>query len=192
MTEQPLIGGEIPQTPGESQPEQPETETVEALKLALEQAQKNLKAANFENAARRKALETLEAEKKAKEEAELSELEKANKRAEEAETRLNLLEHARLQEKAALKFKLPSELAERLKGNTIEELEADAEALAKLLPKVSGPLASPTNPGAGAELKETEAQKVARLLGSPPNIFSPEYSEAHGGGVFITNKNSED
>lgn len=49
---------------------------------------------------------------------------------------------------AALKFGLPASMAERLKGATPEEIEADAEALAKEIPKSAGTGGTGTQPGA--------------------------------------------
>jgi hypothetical protein len=49
-----------------------------------------------------------------------------------------------------------------LKGETLEELEADAKALAELLPKAQAPHVKPTNPGGGVG-GETIEQKRIRL-----------------------------
>lgn len=85
----------------------------------------------------------------------------------------------------AIKFGLPEAIAERLKGNTPEEIEADAQALAELLPKPQQAppppgQASPGNPaGGGAQQTETD---LSWLPGHPKykgNTF-------RGGGVVVS------
>jgi hypothetical protein len=61
----------------------------------------------------------------------LSEIEKAQQRAQAAEERANRLELDRLKDQVAKAKKLPAWAASRLQGSTKEELEADAEAVAK-------------------------------------------------------------
>ena len=82
-----------------------------------------------------------EAERKAAEEQgqyqKLYEAERAKATA--AEQRARELELAGLRRDAAAKFALPAKLAERLKGETPEELEADAKAIAADLPKPTAP-----------------------------------------------------
>lgn len=82
---------------------------------------------------------------------------------------------------AAIKFGLPEAMAERFKGNTPEEIEADAKALAELLPKpqTPAPQASPANPAGGA------GQQTERDLSWLPS--HPKYRGAtfRGGGVVI-------
>lgn len=64
-----------------------------------------------------------------------SELEKATTRAERAEARAAELERSVLISTVAAKHDLHPELVPRLKGDTEEELEADAKALAKQFPR---------------------------------------------------------
>ena len=63
-----------------------------------------------------------------------TELQKATERAEQLDRELATERANRLRLEVAQAKKLPVELAPRLQGNTKEELEADAEALARLLP----------------------------------------------------------
>ena len=149
-----------------------------------------LKKANAEAAKYRKAAEAVEAERKAKEEAELTETEKLRKRAAELEAELKSAQRSTMQRDAAAKHNLPAELATRLKGETPEELEADAKALAELLPKHKAqPNISPTNPGGNASPNETVDQMKARLgMSQSVNIFDKDYMKAHGGGAFVTDK----
>lgn len=125
-----------------------------------------LKKANSEAAKYRKAAEAAEQEKKVKDEAELSETEKLRKKAAELEAELKSTQIAMLQRDAATKHNLPPELASRLKGETLEELEADAKTLAELLPKPQPPHVKVTNPGSNASGEtETYEEKRKRLLG---------------------------
>lgn len=75
------------------------------------------------------------------EEANKSELERANAKAEAAERRAAELERQGWQRDAAEAAKLPASMAARLTGSTLEEMQADAKALAESLKGV--------NPGPG-------------------------------------------
>ena len=137
----------------------------------------------------KKADELSEAEQKRKE-AEMTELDRLNKQLADAQAEVKRTQLAVLQRDAAAKYSLPAELATRLKGETPEELEADAKALAALLPKAKAqPQLSPTQPGASAGHVETKEQMKARLgLDTNPDIFAPDYMKAHGGGAFTFDK----
>ena len=68
-------------------------------------------------------LAKFEQEEAKRREAEMTELELANKHAQELEAKVRQLEISRLQHDIAAKVELPSVLADRLKGETPEELE---------------------------------------------------------------------
>lgn len=68
-----------------------------------------------------------------------TELQKATERAEQMERELATERSNRLRLEVAQAKKLPVEMAARLQGNTKEELEADADALARLLPAQQAP-----------------------------------------------------
>src|SRR5687767_1176168 len=68
----------------------------------------------------------------------LSEIEKAQQRAQAAEERANRLELDRLKDQVAKAKKLPAWAASRLQGTTKEELEADADAFAKEMNPCTG------------------------------------------------------
>jgi hypothetical protein len=116
-----------------------------------------------------------EAEAKAREEAERDTLaknqewEKLAKKHEaellEAQNRLKELELNELRTKAAAKYQLPLEIAERLRGETLEELEKDAEELKALIPeaKSQGKLNATVPGGGGQPVTETREQKLKRL-----------------------------
>lgn len=77
-----------------------------------------------------------------------SELEKAATRAQRAESRVAELERSLLVSSVATKYDLHPELVPRLRGETEEELEADAKALAKQFPRTTE--TPPPDLGAGA------------------------------------------
>lgn len=145
----------------------PQPATDKSAEDRIKDMEAALKKANAEAAKYRKAAEAIEAERKAKEEAELSETEKLRKHAAELEAELKAARIATLQRDAAAKHNLPAELATRLRGETPDELEADATELAKLLQQAKhSPQIPPTNPGGGgAAGQETIEQKRKRLLG---------------------------
>lgn len=131
----------------------------------LEQIRAALKKANGEAAKYRKAAELAEAERKAKQEAEMTELDKANKRVAEAEAKAQRLEREAMQREIAAKVGLPAKLANRLQGETPEEMEADALAILEDLPKPppKTPGIVPTNPGTNGTTGETDEQRRIRL-----------------------------
>lgn len=168
----------------EKQPEEVRkmySEHTSGLTSALEKERKERK--EYEKQLKR--LEQLEAEEKKRQDAAKSEIEKAQDQLREAQEKARKLELKELQRQAAEKHKLPAALAARLQGETLEELEADAEALAKTLPKLTAPPVPPNNPGPGASDGETDDQRRARLFGSRPNIFDPKGAIQYGGGVVF-------
>src|SRR5512133_75281 len=107
--------GEMPTEPIE-QPAKTPAGMVEIDAAELEKIRKALKEANAEAAKHRKLAEQVEAERKAKEEAEMTALQKAELRAKELESALNSERKARLQQEIAAKVGLPAKLASRLQG----------------------------------------------------------------------------
>lgn len=188
MTDQNAPG----ETPTQAQPTQEtQAETVSISKAEWEKVQTALKEANKEAASRRKRLEELEAAERAKKDAEMSELEKLQKKYAEAESKAARLERSNAQRDIAAKVGLPAAFANRIQGETPEEMETDAKALLDAMPKPApnkpGPL-SPTNPGGNANQGETDAQRRARIFSPGGNIFDPAVGKAHGGGVFTVDK----
>jgi len=136
--------------------------TLEELKA--ENARLTQHAANKEQEAARhfKKLESFEQAEQAKKDAELSELDKEKKarvalEAENKKIKLDLLKQS-----TASKLGLPEILANRLQGETLEEIEADAKQLLETLPKKTS-TASATNPGGDHQVGETDAEKRKRL-----------------------------
>lgn len=179
MTDQPT--GEMPkitQAPEMGATNQPETnaaETVAISKVELETMKRALAEANKESATRRKALEALEAEKKQRAEAEMTETQRVTKRAEELEAKLRSYEMKETRREIANAVGLTDpRLIARLQGNTAEEIEADAKALLELQPKPQPTTKQPgpINPGVNAQAGETRAQKLARLTGTSIDPFA--------------------
>jgi hypothetical protein len=77
-----------------------------------------------------------------------------------AEARKSLLKR-----EVAAKVELPEILIDRLKGDSAEELEADAKKLLEELPKPKATI-STTNPGSNQSIQETREQQFKRLFGS--------------------------
>jgi chromosome segregation ATPase len=150
---------------GKTEP-QASTEMEQTGATELDNVRAALKKANAEAAKYRKAAEQADAERKAKEQAEMTALEKAEARAKELETQLNSERHARLCAEVAAKTGLPAVFADRLKGDTADELEADAKAILELLPKPAAKPQSPgpvTNPGQNGQNGETDEARRKRL-----------------------------
>ena len=106
----------------------------------------------------------LEKESQTRIDAEKTELQKAQDRADKLEADLKKEQLKVMRRDAATEAKLPLAWADRLKGETPEELLADALILLETMPAKVAPKIDPTNPG-GIQTGETEAQKRARLLG---------------------------
>lgn len=128
-----------------------------------------------------KQAEELAALKAKQEEAEMTELQKVTKRAQELEAQLKAAQRATTANSIAAKVGLPAVFADRLKGETPEEMEADAKAILEALPKPAQKPTQPgpTNPGAQGEKSKTHAEIVQELTGQ--RKFSSPFIA--GGGV---------
>lgn len=116
--------------------------------------------------ARAKLADDLQAEKAKRDEAEMTELQKAQKRLAELEAEVTASKRRELQRATAEKYKLPAAIADLLPGDTAEQMEAKAKELAETLPKPQT-IQSPTNPGNGSQ-GITDAQRRAFLYGGSP------------------------
>lgn len=128
----PETKAEIALTPEQFQKQQEE----------LEKTRKALKEANKEAAERRKRLDELEKIEADRKAAEMTDQEKREAYIKQLETekaqleaRQRDIEHRELQRKVAKEANLPDGLAERLRGETEEDLQADAKLMLELLPK---------------------------------------------------------
>lgn len=87
-----------------------------------------------------------------------------------------------LRAKVASELGIPPQLAERLQGESEEELRLDAEKLKAVIPAASGtPKQMTVGVPGGRPAAETDAQRRARLFGSNTNAFT-------GGSVRINTK----
>jgi hypothetical protein len=124
---------------------------------ALKAERERANTAERERVALQKRLDELEA-------ANLSELEKAQRRAEKAEKTLADLEANALRQRIALEKGLPANLVPRLQGSTEEELAADADALLELVKAPTGPRPDPSQGARGGDPKATTADQFAAAL----------------------------
>jgi hypothetical protein len=120
------------------------------------------RAMEAEKTANAKKLAKLEAAEQARQEAELSEIDKANKRADKAEAEAKDAKLAVLRRDAIAATGLPVAFADRLKGETLEEMTEDAKVLLASMPKQVAPKLEPTNPGA-PQTGETDEDRGIRL-----------------------------
>lgn len=84
---------------------------------------------------------------------------------------------------AAAKFGLPDALAARLRGESREDIEADAAELAKIAKSLAAPqTARPANSG-DTQSAPTLADRIReRIGGGVSPFFDPEFHRAKGGG----------
>lgn len=145
---------------------EPETQVVEEAEKFDEARAKELitklRAAEKQGKADAKKLADYEAKEQARVDAEKSELQKAQDRADAAERKAKAAELAVMRRDIAEKTKLPKGLADRIKGETPEEMEADALAILAELPEKVAPPLNPTNPGA-PQTGETDVERKRRL-----------------------------
>jgi exonuclease VII large subunit len=170
-----------------NQPQAGETSTTQAAEeiISLEEARKLRREAQT----LRSKLTKFEEAETERQNAQLSEVDKLKKQLAETVQAKTALERAALQRQAAEKIGLPSVFADRLKGETLEELEADAKAIQAALPKAAAPNVGATNPGSNATGDgETTAQRLARINGQSVNVFNPADISKLGGGVIFNEK----
>jgi hypothetical protein len=139
--------------------------TIDELKAELDKLQRTVKNREEEAARVHAKLEKFEKEEQARKEAEMTEMEKIKLQAESAEKQLAEARKSLLKREVAAKVELPEILIDRLKGDSAEELEADAKKLLEELPKPKATI-STTNPGSNQSIQETREQQFKRLFGS--------------------------
>lgn len=168
-----------------AQPEAARAQYAQHL-AGLRSALEKERAARREHERQLKRLAELEEAEAKRRDAEKSEIERLQERLQQAERDAREARLSLLRRQAAERYRLPDALADRLRGETPEEIERDAEEIAKTLPK---PTLNPTNPAAGAASQgETDEQRRARIYGAGRNIFDPHEAQRHGGGVIYPSK----
>ena len=187
-----------------------ESATLESVQAELEETRKALKSANRESAQRRLKLEELEKAEADRQEAELSEMEKLQKKLSDQQAELERVQREARQErvKAAviaeankLDFQDPEDAYRLIDLSTVEVegdgkvegvtelLKALAEQKPYMIKKAKAVIKGAiTNPGENvSSTGETEAQQRARVYGaSDPTLFTPEAVKRRGGGVYIS------
>lgn len=152
----------------------------QAEKFEPERAMELIRKQREENKALKKAALELEKYKQREEErkkAEMTELERLKAEYDQAQAELKASRLRTMQIEVAAKLGLPAALSDRLKGETLEEMEEDAKAILEVLPKQkAAPNTGATNPGEQASKEETRAQKLTRLTGGEVDIWK-------GGGI---------
>jgi hypothetical protein len=151
--------------------EQAEEATTEEVVETAEEKEVDWKAFSRKNekAAKqaRKEADDLRAKVKQFEDKDKSEQDKLTDKATEAEKRAAKAETELLKLKVATNKKLPSDLAERLRGETEEELEADAERLSALV-KPEGAPSVDTDAGKGKSPSGTSFNDIIRGASARP------------------------
>ncbi len=128
----------------------PKTETVNGETFDAARAMKTIEALRAEikelKPKAKQADELIAAEQKRKE-AEMTEMQKLQAQLEKANTELKAAHASDLRRQAAGEVGLPLVFADRLKGETLEELTADAKQILEALPKVpKTPIKIPIRP----------------------------------------------
>ena len=159
-------------------------EDPERLLTTVRKLREELKAAKADS----KRLADLEAEEAKRKEAELTEMQKLQKRLEETELKLADAARRDLLRRVADEVGLPGELATRLQGKDEDELRADAKKLLDYIKAPPKPKIEPTLPAAGQK-PETNDEKRRRILNPyQSDVFSIEGAKKMGGGVIYTDK----
>lgn len=134
-------------------------ELGDAGKKALAEERKRAAVAEKEAKALKARLDEIET-------ANLSELDKAKNRASEAETRLSQIEQTNTRMRVALEAGLPLEDVDRIKGETEDELLADAKSLAARLGKTAAtPKPDPSQGARDGEAGTSTGDQFASAIG---------------------------
>lgn len=117
----------------------------------------------------RKAAEKAASDYKAKldeiEQANLSDLERAQQEAKDATSRLAELERQSLIQRVAIEKGVPANLVDRLRGDTEDDITADADALMALVNAPKSPRPDPTQGGRGEGTQNTGDQFANAVKG---------------------------
>ena len=143
-------------TSGQGDPPDDSSRRIPVGELAEER--KRRQTAERESTELRSRIEQLEA-------ANLSELEKAQRRAEKAEKELSDSRLASLRQRVALDKGLPSSLVPRLQGTTEAELYADADELLGLVKTSNTPKPDPSQGSRDGDPRTSTADQWAETVG---------------------------
>jgi hypothetical protein len=161
--------------------EKPEIEEIVETKeeeFDKERAMKtinNLRAYEKKATKLEKELEAYRQKEEDRKKAEMSEIDRLKLEAQEAKSKLAELTLKEQKREIAHKLNLPEALADRIKGENLEEMEADAKGLFDALPKPGASKSLVTNPGAQA----VEPSSVQPRI----DPFDAGFVRNHGGGL---------
>lgn len=146
----------------------------------------NLRKEEKEWKRKERELNELKAKDEERKKADMTEAERYKKEAEELKAELARERVGRMRLQVAAEYNLPEALANRLQGESLEDMKADAEQLAKLLPKPKkeNPTLNPTDISDGKK-GETDQQKRNRIYNKGADLFDTEAIKRNGGGVFF-------
>lgn len=154
--------------PGAKQFSQAEVDRIVADRLDRASKANEAKATKAREDAERKAAEQQGEYQK------LYEQEKALR--EQAEADRKALEVSALRRQVADKLGLPAGLVDRLRGETADDIEADAKELIKALPKPAAPNINATGGSANGTAADDDAlTAMAVRLGVSPEMFKKNY-----------------
>ena len=160
------VATEVDETQSEAFDKERAMDTIRKLREEAKQAKKA--------AAELERYRKMEEERK---QAEMSETDRLKAELERAQSGLKAKTVRTMQIEVAAKLGLPAALSDRLKGETLEEMEEDAKAILEVMPKQKAAQnTGTTNPGEQASKEETRAQKLTRLTGGEVDIWK-------GGGI---------
>lgn len=138
-----------------------------------------------------KDYERLKADEQKRVEAQMTEAEKLNKQVAELTARNAEMALGILRRDVVSEIGLPAIFVDRLKGNTREEMLADAQELLKTIPQnQSAPRLKVTQPG-NSQTVETKEQQRERLFGRQGNVFGDINAIREAGGGVVWTKPPE-
>ena len=153
-------------TPQAEEQPKPTTATVEEkVEMSAEELARKLRNKEEEAARLHKKVEKFEQDEAERKKAAMSETERLQAELAEARKAAQELATKQAQRDAAEKIGLPLVFAERLKGATPEELEADAKKLLESMPKGKVAETKAAAPGAGESATVTDADRRKFLFG---------------------------
>lgn len=147
----------IETTPAEATPEAATADLGDGGKKALDAERRRASAAEKQSKALQAQIDEINAAK-------LSDVEKAQKAAADATSRLALYETTVLRQKVALEKGVPAALVGRLVGITEDEIAADADALLALVNAPTSPKPDPSQGPRNANAPVTPAQEFASFI----------------------------
>ena len=155
---------EAPTTPPPAPADPATTDPAAATADLGDGGKKALDAERRRAATAEKQAKDLKAQLDAINTANLTEVERAQRTATEAQSRLAEYERTNLRQKVALEKSVPASLVGRLVGDTEDEIAADADALLALVNAPTSPRPDPSQGARGSAVPATPQQEFAQFL----------------------------